>query len=372
MINKIHLKNFKIFEDEEFEIAPLTLITGINGMGKSSIIQALLLLKQSYQIGYLQTKNQVDLSNDYIDLESAESLRYAMASSGEQNVSISLTINDENTHTWSIDTTSAKAKILDCSYQGSGNLEDVSLFDDNFIFLEAERWGPRSTYDKKVKRAYNTKLGIQGELTPSYLLSATSTNEEIGIEKMKHPNVSEGSKQLYANLNEWMAEIVNIPLKANVTEIEEAKVKLTYNIEGNKGKSFSALQVGFGLTFCLPIVVALLRARKGDLIIIENPEAHLHPSAQVRLGKLICLAASLGVQIIVESHSDHILNSIRYSYKDRILLDNQVNILFISRLESKEGILPDVDYIKISQSGRLSHRPSDFFDTWDNMLTKLF
>ena len=63
MIKNIKLKNFKVFEDEDIELAPLTLITGINGMGKSSVIQSLLLLKQSYEIGYLELKKQVDLSN---------------------------------------------------------------------------------------------------------------------------------------------------------------------------------------------------------------------------------------------------------------------------------------------------------------------
>lgn len=53
MINEIKLQNFKVFEDESFNIKPLTLITGVNGMGKSTLIQSLLLLKQNYELGYL-------------------------------------------------------------------------------------------------------------------------------------------------------------------------------------------------------------------------------------------------------------------------------------------------------------------------------
>lgn len=371
MITKINLGNFKIFEEEEIEIAPLTLITGINGMGKSTIIQSLLLLKQSFEIKYLQTQNKVDLDNDFVNLESAENLCYAMASANK-NVIVSFSIDNSETHTWEIDATPADGKVLDCIYSGSGSYENTSLFSNDFIFLEAERWGPRARYDKKVNRAFNTKLGIQGELTPAYLFNATSTNEKIGIQEMKHPQVAENSDQLYANVNAWMTEIVNLPLKTKVTEIDESSVKLSYNIEGSKGRSFSALQVGFGLTFCLPIIVALLRAKKGDLIIIENPEAHLHPTAQVKLGKLICLAVSHGVQVIMESHSDHIINSVRYAYKEGVLSDEAVNILFISSINSHGMSYPDVDYIKINPNGKLSHRPSEFFDTWDNMLTKLF
>ena len=160
MIKNIKLKNFKVFEDEDIELAPLTLITGINGMGKSSVIQSLLLLKQSYEIGYLELKKQVDLSNDYIDLESAESLCYTMAKS--RTVDVGITLDNGDSHQWSINASDPKQKILDCQYTGNGNLSDISLFKNDFIFLEAERWGPRSVYNKKETRNYNTKLGIQG------------------------------------------------------------------------------------------------------------------------------------------------------------------------------------------------------------------
>ena len=147
---------------------------------------------------------------------------------------------------------------------------NISLFKNDFIFLEAERWGPRSVYNKKETRNYNTKLGIQGELTPAYLLDAIANNEKIGMEGMKHPNVVDGSDQLYENLNAWMEEIVHLPLRARVTEVDESTVKLLYNIEGSLGRSYSALQVGFGLTFCLPIVVALLKARKEIYLLLKT------------------------------------------------------------------------------------------------------
>lgn len=369
MIKKIQLKNFKVFEDEDIELAPLTLITGINGMGKSSVIQSLLLLKQSYEIGYLELKNQVDLVNDFIDLESAESLCYTMAKS--RNVEVRITLDNGDNHQWEINAADPKQKILDCRYSGNGNLSEIPLFKEDFTFLEAERWGPRSIYRKKETRNYNTKLGIQGELTPAYLLNAIANNEEIGMKEMKHPKVIDGSDQLYENLNAWMEEIVNLPLRTRVTEVDESTIKLLYNIEGSLGRSYSALQVGFGLTFCLPIIVALLKAQKGDLIIIENPEAHLHPAAQAKLGLLICRAAQNGAQIILESHSDHILNSLRYSFKKGILNNQQAKVLFIRRIIADGKVYPDLDYIEIKENGKLSHRPEDFFDTWDKMLTDL-
>lgn len=368
MITKIKLKNFKIFKEEEFELAPLTLITGINGMGKSSLIQSLLLLKQSFEIEYLiHSQKKVDLSNDYINLESAEDLCYAMASDDDKNVAVTIELNNSDTHLWQIDASNPTSKVLDCTYTGNNDLKSIPLFDENFIFLDAERWGPRETYYKKEKRAYNTKLGIQGELTPAYIANAITTNEQIGIKELAMTN----STDLYENLNAWVSEIMNLPLKTKVKEIDESRIKLSFNIEGAKGKSYSALQVGFGLTFSLPIILSLLRAQKGDLLIIENPEAHLHPSAQVKIGTLMARAAQNGVQIIIESHSDHIINSVRLAYMEGVLNNELLKIIFVKSIKVGDINTPVIDYINLLERGKLSHRPSDFFDVWDKMLTKL-
>lgn len=205
----------------------------------------------------------------------------------------------------------------------------ISLFNEDFIFLEAERWGPRAVYNKKEARAYNTKLGIQGELTPGYLLNANTINEKIGIKELIHPTLSqkEEGDQLYENVNAWMAEIFSVPVKTRVDESSSTTVKLSYNVDGGR---YSALQVGFGLTYCLSIVVALLRAKRNDLVIVENPEAHLYPSAQAKITELFCLAARNRVQVMLETHSDHVINgaliAIRYG-DNPILLQNHSNFI---------------------------------------------
>lgn len=375
MIKELTLKNFKTFDDETFAIAPLTLITGINGMGKSSIIQSLLLLKQNYEIKYIPTKDSMLLKQDFIDLESAESLCYFKAN--ERLVSVTIVNEDAKNHTvetykWKLDASIADKTELPYTYIGPDKLDTLPLFSPDFIFLEAERWGPRGEYEKRYERTYNTKLGIQGELTPAYLNHAINTNQEIGLSEMKNKSLPKGALQLTENVNAWMSQIMKLPIKTVANSISDTKIKLEYKFEGNKGKNFSALQVGFGFTFVLPIVVALLQAKKGDLIIIENPEAHLHPAAQVELGLLIAQTVKYGAQVIVESHSDHILNSLRLARKTGVLeKEEDINLIFVQRdLTSGTGI-SFIDEIKIKNSGKLTKRPEYFFDTWDDILTKL-
>lgn len=75
--------------------------------------------------------------------------------------------------------------------------------------------------------------------------------------------------------------------------------------------AYRSTNVGFGLTYSLPIFVAVLSSRPGSLILLENPEAHLHPKGQSRLGEFLAIAASQGIQIVAETHSDHVLNGVR-------------------------------------------------------------
>lgn len=375
MIKKLTLKNFKAFEEETFNIAPLTLITGINGMGKSSIIQSLLLLKDNYNIKNLTTGNPISLTGDLVDLETAESLCYFKANDRKVSIDIvdenSSEGNKLNDYCWELDASIANAIELPFSFSSTGDLEDLSLFRPSFIFLSAERLGPRGEYEKKYKRNFNTRLGVQGELTPAYLNNAANANQKIGLPGMKNSKLPQGADQLTENVNAWMSQIMALPMKTISNSISDSKFKLEYKFEGSMGKNFSALQVGFGMTFVLPIVVALLQAQKGDLIIVENPEAHLHPAAQVEIGMMIAQAVENGVQVIVESHSDHILNSLRLARKKGILGEKDINLIFVQHDISSGTNITFTDEIQIKDNGKLTKRPEYFFDTWDDILIKL-
>ena len=141
----------------------------------------------------------------------------------------------------------------------------------------------------------------------------------MNINTLRHP--SSKTNQLLENVSLWLGEISNgIDISTKVYN-ELQQVNLTYNyIYGdNRSNEFTPLNVGFGITYVLPIIVAILKSKPDDLLIIENPESHLHPAGQSKIAELCAIASSQGVQIIIETHSDHFLNGIRVATKKEIL-----------------------------------------------------
>jgi len=149
-------------------------------------------------------------------------------------------------------------------------------------------------------------------------------------------------------------------------------VNLEYSFVTGKFLSakYRATNVGFGITYTLPVLVALLSSPPGSLVLVENPEAHLHPKGQVRIGQLMALAAASGVQVMVETHSDHVLNGIRLAAYNRQIDHRGVRLHYFERENSKQGrvsvVSPSMD-----ENGRIDQWPEGFFDVWDKCLEAL-
>jgi predicted ATPase len=137
-------------------------------------------------------------------------------------------------------------------------------------------------------------------------------------------------------------------------------------------RAYRSTNVGFGLTYVLPVITALLSADPGSLVIIENPEAHLHPRGQVRMGELMALASSAGVQVITETHSDHVLNGIRLAVHSGRLAPNRVRLLYFGREVDKSGIKARIFQPEIDADGRIDDWPEGFFDEFERSLEQLF
>jgi predicted ATPase len=115
--------------------------------------------------------------------------------------------------------------------------------------------------------------------------------------------------------------------------------------------------MGFGVTYALPVILAGLTAEKDGLLIVENPEAHLHPSGQSQMGYFLAAIAASGVQVLVETHSDHVLNGIRRAIGEhRILPASQAIVHFFDA----DGSVPQA--LAFTETGGIDSWPRGFFD----------
>jgi predicted ATPase len=119
------------------------------------------------------------------------------------------------------------------------------------------------------------------------------------------------------------------------------------------------------LTQVLPIIVAVLTASKGDALLIENPEVHLHPAGQALMGAFLAHATRAGVQIILETHSDHVLNGIRRAVKSGIVTPEQVFLYFFNARYDLGETKSQVVNPLLDRNGNVDFWPDGFFDQFD-------
>ena len=118
------------------------------------------------------------------------------------------------------------------------------------------------------------------------------------------------------------------------------------------------MDVGFGVSQVLPVLVALLCADGPAMLLLQQPELHLHPSAQAALGSLFCRMAETGRQLIVETHSDCIMNRIRLDVRDRRtkLRPEDVAILYFEHGDIEVRIHP----IRFDENGNVQDAPPNY------------
>ena len=366
MIKRIKIKNFKCFSDIEFELGNVNLLAGSNGCGKSSLIHALLLLKQSVEQG--TQLGDLYLYGKYVDLGTAKEVLYEDAQEDEIIISIENDKADCLVFAPEYEADQYVLRAEKSDYSGISKLERFNIFSPSFEYISAERITPKNIFSAI---SFDETLGKQGQNTISFL-------EGQGLKIQVDSRLCvEGTEQRYLlyQVNAWLNLLFD-GFKLNISTVTEADaVSLRYQEQGEKHMStpHRAINVGFGITYVLPVLVSLLKAKKDDFIIIENPEAHLHPAAQSRMGEIILQAASVGAQIVLETHSDHILNGIRVGVRKGILNEpEKVKNFFFMRENIGIGYHVNVYAPEIDEDGNIDIWPDGFFDEWDKALTELF
>jgi predicted ATPase len=251
----------------------------------------------------------------------------------------------------------------------SGEIWKTSLFRDEFQYLRAERIGPRTSFgmsDYEVR--HHHQIGSSGEFAAHFLsLFGSETVDLVGL---RHPLAT--SNTLQSQVEAWMTEIspgVRLNVK-RYSEMDLMTFSVTYSLGHQVASSaYRPTNVGFGITYALPIVASVLSAPPGSLLIVENPEAHLHPKGQVKMGELLSLASMAGIQVLIETHSDHVLNGIRLAVHGRKIDPSRVALYHCKW--DRGGKSPSVTLLSIDENGRVSQWPEGFFDEMERSLDQL-
>jgi predicted ATPase len=385
MITQVNIKNFKALRNADIALANLCVFTGINGMGKSSFIQALLLLRLSHLSQKLP--KQIQLHHEkYISLGKSQDV-FNIHTDDNESIEIELTTTTAGTISVKTNDRSGRSWLELTSYLPD-NWQQVgteSLFseDKHFQYLQAERIGPKSSYTTNEYDVVELRsLGTSGEYTAHFI--AKHKNEKVHLPSLITPEVN---NSLLAQLDVWLSKITKgVRLISNLDEsVNSARVSYQFEDGDDLTPEFSPVNVGFGLTYVLPVLVAVLSAKPGDLVIIENPESHLHPSGQSTIGHFLALAAQDGLQIIIETHSDHVLHGIRIAAKehgkntDFGITPENISIYYFQRNMEKHDT--EIHAIRIDANGKLyqimpdgiktASLPKGFSDEWATNMGKL-
>lgn len=360
MLTNLHLENFKGFDLIDIPFKPITLLTGLNSTGKSSVIQALLLLKQiDYQRDPSTDHIELFPNGDFVSQGSGRELLHEFATTDE--ICIAFNVHNQ-LHDWRFLYDPLTHRLVT---EGVYNREDlIPLAELRFSYLSAERWGPRLTYP--YEDAEQTEgLGIYGEYAIRRLID--HGEDPVTNISARHPNAK--GVGLLHQVQAWLGEL-SPGVRLNVKPLRDAGVSVVgfgFERRGDvASRYYRPTHVGFGLTYSLAILVALLSTEPGTVLLLENPEAHLHPRGQAKLARLMALA-SQSVQIVVETHSDHIMNGLRVAVKQREILPENLCFHYFSR----EGVASRVDTPEINIDGHLSFWPDGFFDEHEYLLAAL-
>lgn len=377
MIRKIALKNFKCFDElPPVGLSQVTLLTGSNGRGKSSLLQSILLIAQSFDNDRII--NHVRVKGKFVDLGTYSDILRLGANGQDIQISYETDDKDENIIQFSLSPYHNRPRWAYFSHLFVGNENGV-----HDMVEESSSEAEGSSDNRRVVGQTSTVAGIQ-QLSRVYYIAADRQppinsalkndnleNNQIGIHGEYLINV------LHRKGNDFVRKVeqdISAILKgASVNIVDRDADYLHFLLDSSDGtEGFRPVNVGFGYSYLLPVVLTCMMAEKGSKIIVENPEAHLHPGAQSRLMEfMIKYAHDNGLQLLIETHSDHIINALRIAVKEkRLEKPTDAAILHFARQGNKHDS-PNYYEISIDSEGNLSDYPEDFMDEWGTQMSKL-
>ncbi|TRZ49396.1 DUF3696 domain-containing protein [bacterium] len=388
MLTQIKIQNFKCFDSLLLPLAPLTMLTGFNAAGKSTTLQSLLLLAQALRAG--GRTSELPLNGVLVRLGTPGEVLPLNSKTGnvifgieDEQSSIEWAMRAEDRAkgiAMQIIKIAMKNKEGKKEYEGSrlNRLERLLPPDadedagqlvnrlQEIIFLSATRIGTADVFPSPDGPALvHADVGTEGQFAPWWFQHLLDADID---ESRRHP--SDEALTLRRQFNAWASQLFP-DAQGNASTIEKTNlVRLGLRI-GDIDDFRRPSNIGYGLTYAFPVIVAGLLAKKEQILIIDSPEAHLHPMGQSQMGRYLAHVAAAGVQVIIETHSDHVLNGIRLAVRDRIIASEKVAVHFFNHANKVKENAARVVSPLIDKSGNLSEWPIGFFDQSENDLSLL-
>jgi hypothetical protein len=423
MLTHLKLENFKIWRSTgPVRLAPLTLLLGTNSAGKSSLIQGLLLMRQTVKspdegldlnLGNPDGGDTVTLGQfrDLLCRHGADASATASATrshqvgiefrwcphgAGKDESAIFMAQYDEGP------AGSAVLKRLRLGQEGRGFTVERRLPGVYRLYVAGQNRAIGQSADYRPDRSFAfsaatlNQLGADAEAirptgpalldelsriiylgpvrqlarrdyvwsgrTPTHIGDDGSRAADVliasGVAQQaasRRQIVSSGDPQIFDQTAYWLKEFE----LADGLEVRGIGRSSRYELLIRHGKeSVNLRDVGVGVSQVIPVIVAALFAKPGHIVIIEEPESHLHPRAQAMLAELLTrISAERGVQFIVETHSEHLFRRMQTLIAKAKVQPQDAAMYFVER----DGVAAKLRELKLDDFGRLTNWPDKFF-----------
>jgi len=406
-ITQITVSGYKsISQEQSIEVRPLTILAGANSSGKSSIMQPLLLLKQTLESGY--DAGALLLNGPHLRFTSAEQMLPRVGRGGSVDTFyVGVRLGPDNALTVYFSRQPNKGFEIQQMVHISKNDKTTlrlgmthdeivanlapQVRDFHQVISREEKTEPEwkvvrdrcflalETYSKgrRIGGSYLASIfagaigavmhlpGLRGNPERTYPVTAVGPTFPGTFEKY----VASVVVQWQAERTEGKLEKLGRDLKRlgltwkvtaqpiNDTQVELQVGRLTHAARGGAHDLVSIADVGFGVSQTLPVLVALNAAKPGQLVYLEQPEIHLHPNAQFGMAQVLADAASRGVRVVVETHSSLLLLGVQSLVAEGVIPPNLVKLHWFKRRDDGTTEVKSAD---LDEAGSFGDWPEDF------------
>lgn len=436
IVTNLRISNFRSFEEAELRIAPITIVTGANNAGKTSLFAPLLAAAQTDGMPAMLSPNgRYVAMGDFLDMahRHREDSHIGLHLRGQAHPKGDITIDS----TFAYDAKARSPRLHDLTITGpyynlsvrhtqdeydlaydvtpdalaivpdaitspeasklfeavhaflaarlqrKGQVEIQDLAEAEPLSVAASLRDPRQFFDELSQDGtllgFRMAADLRWEIASlkkglhhvsSFRLSPERTYYEAPRADLRIGRYGENYVQ---QISQWDADSApeGDRLRQDLAQLGVLVGLKTRRLKGGRlelvGKPRPAspltnlVDLGFGTSQVLPILVAINQASDGDLFTVSQPEIHLHPEVQAQLGDyFVGLAKNRKMRLIIETHSEYLVNRLRLLVAEGAIAEDEVSLVYVVNNGRKATVKP----MRLRADGQIEGAPSEFFTTY--------